>query len=70
MMAALGTLSAAQQEAVATWLSAARNTEVDTVAGPDQTDGARHFNAGRLAQVRDLETDWPQRVALARKARE
>ena len=65
--AALGTLSATQAEAVALVLMSAREEEVATLAGPDMADGARHYNAGRLAMVEDLRADWTDRIREARK---
>jgi|GEM_PF-3840086 len=65
--AALGTLSATQAEAVAEVLRAASAEEVGTLAGPDQADGARHYNAGRLAMVEDLRVDWQERILAARR---
>lgn len=65
--AALGTLSETQAEAVAEVLMGARENEVATLAGPDQADGARHYNAGRLAMVEDLRVDWQERILAARR---
>ena len=65
--AALGTLSDTQAAAVAEVLMDARENEVETLAGPDQADGARHYNAGRLAMVEDLRNDWPERILAARR---
>ena len=65
--AALGTLSDTQAAAVLTVLMDARENEVETLAGPDQADGARHYNAGRLAMVEDLRLDWHERIQDARQ---
>ena len=65
--AALGTLSDTQAEGVALVLMSAREEEVATLAGPDMPDGARHYNAGRLAMVEDLRADWADRIREARK---
>ena len=65
--AALGTLSDTQAKAVLTVLMDARENEVVTLAGPDQADGARHYNAGRLAMVEGLRLDWHERIEDARQ---
>lgn len=53
-------------KALAAVLADDTSDEVDGVTAPDLTDGARHFNAGRLAHARDLEKAIPQLLQKAR----